>query len=74
MRDLTRRLREDLAELIADESATTTLEYALVLALVAVACILAYQRFGATTSNLASDSTQQLPGGGDGPPPASSLR
>ncbi|MGI5819024.1 MAG: Flp family type IVb pilin [Armatimonadota bacterium] len=67
IRRTARRVRRDLGGLIADESAVTTLEYALTLALVAVAAIFAYQRFGVSTGELAAGSTAQFPGG-DGNP------
>jgi Flp pilus assembly pilin Flp len=57
-----RRIRKDLTGLFADEDAVTTLEYALALALVAVAAIFAYQEFGLSTRDLAADSVQQMPG------------
>ncbi len=38
--------------LLGDERAQGLVEYALVLALIAVACIFAIRRFGSTTSNL----------------------
>ena len=59
-------LKCDLAELLRDESATSTVEYALLLALVAVAVIAAYHRFGASTAELADESTRQIPGSGGG--------
>lgn len=61
-------LGEALCELAGDESGLSTVEYALLVALLAVAAIWAYRNLGIATSDLASDSTQQLPGGGDVPP------
>ena len=55
------RMKRDVAELITDESGLTTLEYTLLLALIAVAVIFAYREFGRATSHLASDSTESLP-------------
>lgn len=69
--DTLRQLKEDLADLLADESALTTMEYALLLALLAVGAIAAYRVFGQATSDLATDSTQSLPGNDGTPPPAS---
>ncbi len=57
-------LKDEVMELFRDESATSTVEYALILTLVAVAVIVAYQRFGASTAEIADGSTRQLPGSG----------
>lgn len=64
------RTRRAVAELLADECGLTTMEYALLLALLAVGAILAYFNFGRATSDLAMDSTQRLPGSEHGPTPA----
>ncbi len=44
-----------------DENATTTLEYALLLALIVGVCVVAYQNLGIATSDSVSDSTGELP-------------
>ena len=56
-----RWLLHDMGQFMRDESATTTLEYALLLALVTVAAILAYRNFGESTRDLAEGSTEQMP-------------
>ena len=70
-----------LRELWRDEDATTALEYALALALVAVSSIVAYQILGRSTAESAAGSNLRLgqagddPGlhhGGYGPPSANS--
>ncbi|MFW5867452.1 MAG: Flp family type IVb pilin [Armatimonadota bacterium] len=66
MGDTIVRWKNDLIELLRDESATTALEYMIVLALVAVVVILAYQRLGLSTTGLTHDSTQRMPRA-DGP-------
>jgi Flp pilus assembly pilin Flp len=71
MRPLHSWLKRNLLELIRDEEAATALEYALGLALIVLAAVLAYQNFGRDTSDLATRSTQQLPGADKGPPGSS---
>ncbi len=70
-----------LRKLWRDEVATTALEYALALALVALSAFVVYQAFGLSTAESASNSSQQLDdlshtdsviGGHDGPPSATS--
>ena len=46
--------------LVRDEQGVTTLEYAVVLALVAVAGILVWQTFGDTVNESGLDSTQSM--------------
>ena len=67
-RTLTHRIRSGIKELALDESGLTTVEYALLVAVLAVGAIFAYRHFGQATSDLASDSTQSLPGHGGEPP------
>ena len=62
-------LRRTLKSLLRDESGLTTMEYALLLALLAVGAILAYRNFGMATSDLAKESSEQLPGSEHGPMP-----
>jgi len=66
-----------LGNLWRDETATTALEYALALALVALSAFVVYQAFGLSTAGSAADSGQRLGnlqqsgdviGGHDGPP------
>ncbi len=66
-----------LRDLWRDETATTALEYALALALVALSAFVIYQAFGLSTADSAAHSGQQLDdlqqggnviGGQDGPP------
>ena len=66
-----------LRDLWRDETATTALEYALALALVALSAFVVYQAFGLSTADSAADSGQRLDhlqqgggfhGGHDGPP------
>jgi len=61
------RLKRDIVRLLQDESGLTTIEYALLIALLAVGAILAYRHFGLATSDLATESTRQLPGAGQSP-------
>ncbi len=63
------KLRRTITQLLTDESGLTTMEYALLLALLAVGAILAYRNFGLATSDLATKSTQELPGSEHGPMP-----
>ena len=59
-----------LIDLLNDESGTSTVEYAILLALVVVAVIVAYRQLGTSTSNLAAGSTEQLPDTGGPPRPS----
>lgn len=61
------RLKRDIVGLLRDEGGLTTIEYALLIALLAVDAILAYRHFGLATSDLATESTRQLPGAGQSP-------
>lgn len=50
-----------LSELWHDESALTTLEYALLLLLIATSGIVAWQLLGSSTSESVANSTEALP-------------
>jgi len=56
------RPARDLTGLLADEDGLTATEYALLLVLVAVGCILCYRELGLATSDLTVSSTGTLPG------------
>ena len=55
-----RDMRNLLKTLMRDEEGITTLEYALVLALIAVASILAWQTFGKTINDSGIRSTESV--------------
>ncbi len=50
-----------MRDLLSDESGLTTVEYALLLMLIAASGILAWQLIGGTTANMTESSTTEWP-------------
>ena len=57
-------MTERLAKLFQDEEGATMVEYALMLALIAIVCILVITALGTKTGETFDQAQQQLPAGG----------
>ncbi len=66
------QLKEDLMELLVDEDALTTVEYALLLALLVLGCAVCFRGLGIATRDAAAEGSDRLPSGTISPqnPPA----
>jgi len=54
----------DCGNIWRDQRGVTTLEYALLLALVALCAVVGWQSLGMTTANMVRDNAGQIPNGG----------
>ncbi len=58
--DLTRRHPQDVSHLLADEQGLSTVEYIIILILIAVVAITAWKQFGEAVEFHVRDSTTQV--------------
>lgn len=58
--DLTRRHPQDVSRLLADEQGLSTVEYIIILILIAVIAITAWKQFGESVEYHVRDSTTQV--------------
>jgi Flp pilus assembly pilin Flp len=54
--------RDHIRELVTDEAGASAVEYALVMAVIVAACVLAYERLGQTAGDVASQGSNTLTG------------